>query len=175
MPSWELFDAQPDSYKDEVLPPQVENRIAVEAGVTQGWHRYVGQKGEVVGIDHFGASAPYKRLYKEFGLTAEKCRRKGHVNDFPILGLISPMGRYSLPIFLQNRLLKYKRRCRDFFPRSYLTKKIPQEVAVAADRALFHGAISAKVTSAKARGCGYFSVRNREDRGKSAGDGAVTA
>lgn len=70
MPSWELFEGQPKAYRETVLPPAVEARIAIEAGATQGWHRYVGNKGEVIGIDHFGASAPYKILYERFGLTA---------------------------------------------------------------------------------------------------------
>jgi transketolase len=71
MPSWELFEAQPEAYRHMVLPPAVENRIAVEAGATQGWHRYVGNHGAVVGLDHFGASAPSKILYEKFGITAE--------------------------------------------------------------------------------------------------------
>ena len=71
MPSWELFDRQPKAYRDQVLPPETEARLAVEAGVTQGWHKYVGRSGEVVGIDHFGASAPYKILYEKFGLTVD--------------------------------------------------------------------------------------------------------
>ena len=70
MPSWELFEEQPETYRQTVLPPEVKARIAVEAGTTQGWHRYVGSMGEVIGIDHFGASAPYKILYEKFGLTA---------------------------------------------------------------------------------------------------------
>ena len=58
MPSWELFEAQPQSYRDEVLPPEVTARLAVELGVAQGWHRYVGERGDMLGIDRFGASAP---------------------------------------------------------------------------------------------------------------------
>jgi transketolase len=71
MPSWDLFDAQPPAYRDAVLPPAVTRRLAVEAGATLGWERYVGQDGDVVGIDHFGASAPAKVLLKEFGFSAD--------------------------------------------------------------------------------------------------------
>lgn len=70
MPSWELFEMQSEAYRHEVLPPEVTKRVAIEAGVTQGWHRYVGDGGEVIGIDHFGASAPYKILYEKFRITA---------------------------------------------------------------------------------------------------------
>jgi transketolase len=70
MPSWELFDKQPQEYRDEVLPPRVSARIAVEAGVTFGWSKYVGEKGEVIGLDRFGASAPYQVLMEQFGFTA---------------------------------------------------------------------------------------------------------
>jgi transketolase len=71
MPSWDLFDAQPPAYRDTVLPPSVTKRLAVEAGSTLGWERYVGQAGDVIGIDHFGASAPAKVLLKEFGFGAD--------------------------------------------------------------------------------------------------------
>jgi transketolase len=71
MPSWELFDQQPPTYRDRVLPPTVTARLAIEAGVPQGWHRYVGSAGEVIGLDRFGASAPYKVLMEKFGFTAE--------------------------------------------------------------------------------------------------------
>ena len=71
MPSWDLFDAQPQSYRDVVLPPDVSARLAVEMGVTQGWLRYVGEHGDVLGIDHFGASAPAEVLEREFGFTVE--------------------------------------------------------------------------------------------------------
>jgi len=71
MPSWELFDLQPEAYRDQVLPPTVAARLAVEAGVSQGWHRYVGDRGDVVSLEHFGASAPYKVLYEKFGFTAD--------------------------------------------------------------------------------------------------------
>ena len=70
MPSWELFDAQPASYRESVLPPQVVVRVAIEAGVTQGWARYVGLGGDVIGLDRFGASAPYRVLMEKFGFTA---------------------------------------------------------------------------------------------------------
>ena len=72
MPSWELFELQPDQYRSEVLPPRIRARVAVEAGVAQGWHRYVGDGGKVIGIERFGASAPYKVLYRELGITAER-------------------------------------------------------------------------------------------------------
>jgi transketolase len=71
MPSWELFDAQPKAYRDSVLPPAVTARVAVEAGATFGWAKYVGLKGAVVGLDRFGASAPWKIVYAKLGLTAE--------------------------------------------------------------------------------------------------------
>jgi transketolase len=72
MPCWELFEQQPQSYRDEVLPPSVRARVSVEAGVTLGWQRWVGDAGESVGIDgRFGASAPYQTILRELGLTAE--------------------------------------------------------------------------------------------------------
>jgi transketolase len=72
MPSTNTFDRQDDAYKESVLPAAVARRVAVEAGVRAAWWHYVGLKGEIVGIDHFGASAPAKVLFKEFGFTAEK-------------------------------------------------------------------------------------------------------
>ena len=71
MPSWELFDAQPLEYQESVLPPQVTARLAIEAGATLGWARYVGPAGEVLGLDRFGASAPYEVLMEKLGFTPE--------------------------------------------------------------------------------------------------------
>jgi transketolase len=70
MPSWELFDRQPASYRESVLPPPVKARVAVEAGITLGWEHYVGLEGAVVGMEGFGASAPGEVLYEEFGINA---------------------------------------------------------------------------------------------------------
>ena len=76
MPSWELFEAQSREYRDAVLPPSVRARLAVEAGVTQGWHRYVGDQGDVIGVDRFGASAPGPVVMREYGFTVEHvCQR----------------------------------------------------------------------------------------------------
>ncbi len=71
MPSWELFDAQPQAYRDSALPPAVLARLAVELGSPQGWDRYVGPHGDMLGIDHFGASAPAEVLLREFGFTVD--------------------------------------------------------------------------------------------------------
>ena len=71
MPSWELFEQQPDSYRDEVLPPSVTARLAIEAASPQGWHRYVGTMGAVIGMTRYGASAPYHVLMEQFGFTAD--------------------------------------------------------------------------------------------------------
>ena len=76
MPSWELFDKQSEDYQCQVLPSEIKSRIAIEAGITQGWHRYVGSAGEVIGLDSFGASAPYKVLYEKFGITADRVVEK---------------------------------------------------------------------------------------------------
>ena len=76
MPSWELFDAQAEDYRRSVFPPSIRARLAVEAGATQGWHRYVGDLGDVIGLDHFGASAPGPVLMREYGFTVENvCKR----------------------------------------------------------------------------------------------------
>lgn len=76
MPSWELFNAQLRSYRDAVLPPSVHARLAVEAGATQGWWKYVGSKGDVFGVDRFGASAPGEVMMREYGFTVENiCER----------------------------------------------------------------------------------------------------
>ena len=71
MPSWELFEAQSEEYRHSVLPPWAQVRIAVEAGVTHGWHRYAGSQGEVIGVDRFGASAPGPVVMREYGFTVE--------------------------------------------------------------------------------------------------------
>jgi transketolase len=70
MPSWDIFEKQPQSYRDEVLPPEVTARLAIEAAAPFGWERYVGSKGDVIGIRRFGASAPYKTLAEKFGFSA---------------------------------------------------------------------------------------------------------
>ncbi|HVC28950.1 MAG TPA: transketolase [Gammaproteobacteria bacterium] len=76
MPSWELFDAQPKYYRDEVLPAAVPVRLAVEAGAAQGWHRYVGTQGDVLSVERFGASAPGDVVMREYGFSAENvCKR----------------------------------------------------------------------------------------------------
>lgn len=72
LPSWELFDAQSQAYRDYVLPPHIELRISIEAGVTMGWERYIGPRGKAIGIDSFGHSAPGDELYRKLGLTAER-------------------------------------------------------------------------------------------------------
>ena len=71
MPSWEAFAARPQAERDQVLPPSVRARVAVEAATSFGWHRWVGDAGRVVGIDTFGASAPAEDLYPHFGITAD--------------------------------------------------------------------------------------------------------
>jgi transketolase len=76
MPSWDLFEKQSDDYKRQVLPPEVKSRVAVEAGVTMGWDRYVGQDGIVVGMSGFGASAPGGEVLASFGFTAENVAEK---------------------------------------------------------------------------------------------------
>jgi len=83
MPSWELFEAQPREYRDSVLPGSVLLRLAVEAGISQGWHRYVGPSGDVLAVDRFGASAPGPVMMREYGFTVENiCRRT--------IGLVRP-------------------------------------------------------------------------------------
>jgi transketolase len=71
MPSWDLFEAHPQGYRDSVLPPEVPARLAVELGVAQGWDRYVGAHGDVLGIDRFGASAPAAVLLHEYGFSVD--------------------------------------------------------------------------------------------------------
>jgi transketolase len=72
MPSWELFDDQPQAYRDRVLPPQVTARVAVEQAATFGWERYVGTTGHIIGMRTFGASAPLKALQKKFGFEPDQ-------------------------------------------------------------------------------------------------------
>jgi transketolase len=72
LPSWELFEEQPESYRNEVLPPEIEARVSVEAAATLGWERYVGLHGAVIGLDRFGASAPGTTALEHLGFTAER-------------------------------------------------------------------------------------------------------
>ncbi len=71
MPSWELFDAQDEVYKASVFPADMTMRVAIEAGTSMGWERYVGTEGKIIGINRFGASAPYQTVYAKLGITAE--------------------------------------------------------------------------------------------------------
>jgi transketolase len=70
-PSWELFALQPQEYRDAVLPPSVRARLAIEAGVSQGWERWVGDRGDCVSVETFGASAPYQVLFQQYGFTTD--------------------------------------------------------------------------------------------------------
>jgi transketolase len=71
LPCWELFAKQPQAYRDEVLPPSVWARVSIEAGATFGWSRWLGERGVAIGLDRYGASAPWKTIYKELGFTTE--------------------------------------------------------------------------------------------------------
>jgi transketolase len=71
MPCMELFAQQSDSYRDEVLPPAVKNRVAVEAGIRMSWDRWLGAEGKFIGMSGFGASGPYAEVYEHFGITAD--------------------------------------------------------------------------------------------------------
>ena len=77
-PSWYLFNCQDPQYRDDVLPPSIRLRLAVEAGVSQGWSRYVGEQGQVIGVDRFGASAPYQKIFEAFGLTVNHVIETAH-------------------------------------------------------------------------------------------------
>jgi len=76
VPSQEIFAKQPSDYRNQVLLPAVTARLAIEAAHPMSWYRLVGDKGEVLGIEKFGASAPYQRIYQEYGLTAENAVKK---------------------------------------------------------------------------------------------------
>jgi transketolase len=72
MPCWERFEAQDQGYRDSVLPPTVRKRVSVEVGVSMGWERWVGDEGAIIGVDHFGASAPAGTIFEHFGFTAAR-------------------------------------------------------------------------------------------------------
>ena len=72
LPCWERFDAQDQAYRDEVLPPSVRKRVSVEVGVSLGWERWVGDEGAIIGLDHFGASAPAGTIFEHFGFTPDR-------------------------------------------------------------------------------------------------------
>ena len=72
LPCWERFEAQDPAYRDSVLPPGVPKRVTVEVGVTLGWDRWAGDEGAIIGLDHFGASAPAGTIFKEFGFTTDR-------------------------------------------------------------------------------------------------------
>jgi len=78
MPCHEWFFAQEDSYRQSVLPPALKARVSVEAGVAQGWREIVGESGEMVSLEHFGASAPYQVLYEQYGITPERVVAAAH-------------------------------------------------------------------------------------------------
>ena len=79
LPSWELFDAQSANYRNSILPPNVRTRVAIEAGTTMGWERYVGTEGVALGMTSFGASAPIGVLYEKFGITAQHMAEEAEV------------------------------------------------------------------------------------------------
>ncbi len=71
MPCWKLFEKQDKKYRDSVLPPDVKARVGIEAGVEQGWSKWLGDKGIFIGMSSFGASAPAKICFEKFGITTE--------------------------------------------------------------------------------------------------------
>ena len=77
-PSWELFTAQTESYQNQVFPPEIKARLSVEAGVSQGWERWVGDSGESISVNGFGASAPYKIIFENYGFTVDNVIIRAH-------------------------------------------------------------------------------------------------
>ena len=75
MPSWDIFELQPREYRESVLPPAITARVAIEQASTFGWSRYVGERGRVIGMETFGASAPLKELMKHFGFEPDNVVR----------------------------------------------------------------------------------------------------
>jgi transketolase len=93
LPSWELFEAQPQEYRDSVLPPSVLARVAVEAGVPMGWDRYVGPFGKVVGVaDRYGASAPVKVVMEKYGFTAQNVADQATLVKDAVAARLAAMG-----------------------------------------------------------------------------------
>jgi transketolase len=76
MPCWELFRKQPESYRHEVLPPEVNSRLAIEAGSSFGWKEWIGDKGQMISVERFGSSATYKDNFKHYGFTVENVVEK---------------------------------------------------------------------------------------------------
>jgi transketolase len=76
MPCWEFFDEQSAKYKETVLPSSVKARLAIEAGVSQGWHKYTGDGGDTLTVDKFGASAPAEDVFRDYGFTLENVIKK---------------------------------------------------------------------------------------------------
>jgi transketolase len=72
LPCWELFEQQDAAYRDRVLPPAVRKRVSVEVGVSLGWERWVGDEGAIIGLDHYGASAPAGTIFERFGFTGDR-------------------------------------------------------------------------------------------------------
>jgi transketolase len=72
LPCWELFELQDQAYRDSVLPPSVRARLAIESGASLGWERWVGTDGAIIGLDHFGASAPAPVIFEKFGFTVDR-------------------------------------------------------------------------------------------------------
>ena len=100
MPCWELFEEQPQEYRDEVLPPAVTARLAIEAGVRQGWDRYVGPQGDVICLDRFGASAPGDVADAELGFNVENrsasTRRRSAICESMRIAIGADHGGYPL-------------------------------------------------------------------------------
>jgi transketolase len=80
MPCREWFEAQDASYRQEVLPPNIRARVSIEAAVALGWRDFVGEDGECLSLDHYGASAPYEILYEQFGMTADRAVAAAHAS-----------------------------------------------------------------------------------------------
>jgi len=70
-PSWEIFELQDKNYQESVLPPVITKRLAVEAGISMGWQKYIGDKGAILGIDKYGASAPANEIFENYGFTVD--------------------------------------------------------------------------------------------------------
>ena len=111
MPSWELFDAQTEEYRKAVFPSSIRARLAVEAGATQGWHRYVGDVGDVIGLDHFGASAPGPVLCANTGLPLKTsagepwpCSKKSMPNSPKCIGIAADHGGFESKQYLDGML-----------------------------------------------------------------------